>query len=81
MLNYFEKIMQDIDGSPSSKRWLLFILLLMFLIITLFILVGVVPQNLVGVAAATQDKLVDLIKWIGGFVASEQITKLAPKKE
>ena len=81
MLNYFEKIMQDIDGSPSSKRWLLFILLLMFLIITLFILVGVVPQNLVGFADATQDKLVDLIKWIGGFVASEQITKLAPKKE
>jgi hypothetical protein len=73
--------MQDIDGSPSSKRWLLFILLLMFLIITLFILVGVVPQNLVGFADATQDKLVDLIKWIGGFVASEQITKLAPKKE
>ena len=66
------EVIQDIDGGISAKRVTLFVLL--------FLLVGLIIAQVlfhVPVAQTMLDSVIDLLKWIGGFVASEQLTKFS----
>lgn len=80
-MNYIRQVLQDIDGSYSSKRAAFFVFVLLFVALTVGVLFKAVPRDAVAFVQTTEDKLVDLIKWIGGFIVGEQASKFAPKKE
>ena len=67
-----DEIFQDIDGGYSAKRMVLFVLLFVFLI-----LVSAEVIFNAGIGQNILDSVTDLIKWMGGFVASEQVTKFS----
>jgi len=77
---FLSQIFQDIDGAYSSKRTAFFIFVALFVALTAALLFKTVPAPALGVIQGTQDKLVDLIKWIGGFIMGEQATKFAGKR-
>lgn len=79
-MKFLPEIFQDIDGSFSAKRTAFFIFIVMLMILTLMLFVHTVPEARIPAIQSSQDKLVDLIKWIGAFIAGEQLTKFAPNK-
>lgn len=80
-MKFFPEIFQDIDGGYSAKRTAFFIFVALFVMIALLLYFRAVPKDAIPLMQGTQDRLTDLIKWIGGFIAGEQATKFAPKKQ
>jgi ABC-type Fe3+ transport system permease subunit len=78
-MKFLAEIFQDIDGSYSSKRTAFFVLLMLFVVIAVAMFFRAVPKDAVPLMQGTQDKLTELIKWIGGFIVGEQASKFAPK--
>lgn len=72
MRDYVAQIFQDIDGSPSSKRWVLFIFVVLFVVMTLLIYFRAIDQNRISFLQTALDRDTDIIKWMGGFVVAER---------
>jgi hypothetical protein len=70
---------QDINGHLSSKRLLAFALgLLLFLVYASVFFGG---MTLTEQSERLLDDIADLLKWIVGFIATEQATKFARGKD
>jgi len=76
-MSYLAQIFQDVSGAPSSKRWALFLFILLFFIITILVYFKAVEPTTIPFLQSTQDKLADIIKFFGAYVASEQVTKFS----
>lgn len=79
MKKFFSEIFQDIDGGYSAKRTAFLMFALGFMVLSGALLLHGVPASMMELAKGTQDKLVELLKWVGGFIMGEQATKFAPK--
>lgn len=79
-MKFLPEIFQDIDGGYSAKRTAFFLFIVVFIVLTLAVFAHAIPDARIPVIQSSQDKLVDLIKWIGAFIAGEQLTKFAPSK-
>lgn len=77
-MKFFAEIFQDIDGSFSAKRTVLFVFVLLFVALTVAVYFHQVGKDALGFIQGALDKITDLIKWMGGFVAAEQATKFRP---
>ena len=80
-MKFLTEIFQDIDGGYSAKRTAFFVFVALFVALTLLVYCRMVPEAVLGFVQGALDKLTDLIKWMGGFIASEQASKFAPRKE
>lgn len=80
-MTFFKEIFQDVDGGFSSKRAAFILFVILFALIALALSFRLVPQSVLPAVQSTQDKLVDLIKWVGGFILGEQASKFAPNKD
>jgi Flp pilus assembly protein TadB len=69
------EFVQDIDGGLSSKRLMAFTLGLLIMLVYICVLFGGMPLTEQGERLVTGA--VDLLKWIVGFIATEQATKFA----
>ena len=76
-MSYLAKIFEDVTDNPSSKRWALFLFILLFFVITILVYFKAVDAVNIPFLQSAQDKLTDMIKFFGAFVASEQVTKFA----
>jgi len=80
-MTFLRQIFQDIDGCYSSKRAAFFVFVALFVGIAVLLCFHAVDAAAVPVLQASQDRAADLIKWLGGFIVSEQAVKFAPKRE
>jgi len=78
-VNFIRQIFQDVDGDFSSKRTAFFVFIVLFVFIASAMFFHVLPKDTVPLMQSTQEKITDLIKWIGGFIVAEQGAKFAPK--
>lgn len=78
-MGYLTKILSDVDGSPSSKRWVLLIFVLLFVIVTVLIYFRALDANGTAFLTSALDRITDIIKWMGGFVVAERVPQLAKK--
>lgn len=67
------EILEDVTSSLSAKRIAFFVLLVAFLIVTFAVLIHKLPPDLQAYASTSQEKISDLLKWLGGFIASEHL--------
>ena len=72
-----EQLFQDIDGTLSSKRVIAISLVSLFISCYVALFFGFVDPALGTQAQGLIEKLSDLIKWVIGFIASEQAVKFA----
>jgi uncharacterized membrane protein len=78
---YLAKIFQDVGGEPSSKRWVLFIFVLLFVTVTLMIYFRAVDPGKIPFLQSALDRITDIIKWMGGFVVAERAPQLMGRKD
>lgn len=88
-MKFISEIFQDDEGGYSAKRTAFFIFIFIFVV---FIIggtiaawvAGAIPTAVIAFIQSVLDKLVDLIKWTGGFIAAEKgasaITKMVTPK-
>ena len=80
-MTFLHQIFQDIDGCYSSKRVAFFIFVMLFVGIAALLCLHAVDAAVLPLLQAIQDHVTELIKWLGGFIVSEQAVKFAPKRE
>ena len=80
-MNFLRQIFQDIDGCYSSKRTAFFIFVILFVVLTVLLYFRRFDAAAIPLMRDAQDHLTDLIKWLGGFIVSEQVTKFAARRE
>jgi hypothetical protein len=76
MLKWLGGVFHDIDGAPSAKRLAFFLLLLLLAFVTLLMLYRPASAAVMEFAKTTQDRLIDLLKWLGGFIVVERAPRL-----
>lgn len=79
-MKFFSEIFQDVDGGYSAKRTAFFLLIFLFVVVILAGYFQTIPAPMTAYMQGALDKITELIKWIGGFIAGEQATKFAPNQ-
>ena len=80
-MRFWREVMEDVDGCYSTKRLAFFVVLGVVCLAMLLVVFHAVSKDVAGFLSDAMGKLLDFEKYLGAFIASEQITKFAPKKD
>jgi hypothetical protein len=77
-MKYLREVFQDIDGAYSFKRSAFLIVLLLLIVVTVAPMLRDFSNDVLAYLSKSQETLIALLTWLGGFIVAERAQKFAP---
>lgn len=78
-MKFLSEIFQDIDGGFSMKRSAFALFILLFIVVGMAVIFKAFDSGVLDFLKDLEGKIVDVIKWMGGFIVAERIPNVTQK--